>query len=141
MSFIGAILFFACLNIHQVLKIPSFKITNFNRTKKKLSPITENKKEPIISRIPDTNLQNELHEENNSEKIKNEKNFSSPSLDILESEKINTKRKLEKENIKENSSLLERVFKDFNIEVQVMTVKLGLWLLCMRNITCCRNQN
>ena len=125
LSFIGAILFFACLNIHQVLKIPSFKITNFNRTKKKLSPITENKKEPIISRIPDTNLQNELHEENNSEKIKNEKNFSSPSLDILESEKINTKRKLEKENIKENSSLLERVFKDFNIEVQVMTVKLG----------------
>ena len=125
LSFIGAILFFACLNIHQVLKIPSFKITNFNRTKKKLSPITENKKEPIISKIPDTNLQNELHEENNSEKIKNEKNFSSPSLDILESEKINTKRKLEKENIKENSSLLERVFKDFNIEVQVMTVKLG----------------
>ena len=125
LSFIGAILFFACLNIHQVLKIPSFKITNFNRTKKKLSPITENKKEPIILRFPDTNLQNELHEENNSEKIKNEKNFSSPSLDILESEKINTKRKLEKENIKENSSLLERVFKDFNIEVQVMTVKLG----------------
>ena len=125
LSFIGAILFIACLNIHQLLKIPSFKIQNFNRTKKKLSPITEHKKEPIISRIPDTNLQEDFHEEKNSEKIKNEKNFLSPSLDILENEKINTKRKLEKENIKENSNLLERVFKDFNIEVQVMTVKLG----------------
>ena len=125
LSCIGAFLFIACLNIHQLLKIPTFKIQNFNRTKKKLSSKPENKKEPIISRIPDTNLQDDFHEENNSEKIKNEKNFSSPSLDILENEKINTKRKLEKENIKENSNLLERVFKDFNIEVQVKTVKLG----------------
>ena len=52
-------------------------------------------------------------------------NFSSPSLDILENEKINSNRKLEKENIKENSNLLERDFKDSNIEVQVITVKLG----------------
>lgn len=125
LSFIGVVLFFSCLNIHQLLKIPSFKIQNFSRTKKKLSPISENKKEPIISRISDINLQNDFHKENNSEKIKNEKIFSSPSLDILENEKVNTKRKLEKENIKENSSLLERVFRDFNIEVQVMTVKLG----------------
>ena len=36
LSFIGAILFIACLNIHQLLKIPSFKIQNFNRTKKKI---------------------------------------------------------------------------------------------------------
>ena len=125
LSFIGIILFFACLNIHHFLKIPSFKIQNFNRTKKKLSSISENKKEPIISRIQSTNLQNDSHKEDNSEKIKNERSFSSPSLDILENEKIHTKRKLEKENIKENSSLLERVFKDFNIEVRVMTVKLG----------------
>jgi S-DNA-T family DNA segregation ATPase FtsK/SpoIIIE len=126
LSFIGAILFFACINIHQLLKIPTFKIQNFFRTEKKLSPISKNKKEPIISKILDTKLENNFHKENNTEKVKiNERGFASPSLDILENEKINTKRKLEKENIKENSSLLERVFKDFNIEVQVMTVKLG----------------
>jgi len=126
LSFIGVILFFACLNIHQLFKIPSFKFQNFTRTEKKLSPISKNKKEPIISKISNSNIENNIHRKNNVEKIKiDEGSFSSPSLDILEGEKINTKRKLEKENIKENSDLLERVFKDFNIEVQVMTVKLG----------------
>ena len=126
LSFIGIVLFFACLNIHQLLKMPSFKIQKFNRTEKKLTPIFKNKKEPIISRIPDVKSENNIHEGNNTEKIKiDERIFSSPSLDILESEKVNTKRKLEKENVKENSNLLERVFKDFNIEVQVITVKLG----------------
>ena len=38
LSFIGVILFFACLNIHQLFKIPSFKLQNFTRTEKKLSP-------------------------------------------------------------------------------------------------------
>ena len=120
-SFIGVILFFSSVNIHQLLKIPSFKIQKFIKSEKKLSTISENKKEPIISSIS-----NNYPEENNDNKIKIDKgNFSSPSLDILENEKINNKRKLEKENIKENSNLLERVFKDFNIEVKVMTVKLG----------------
>ena len=126
LSFIGVILFFSCLNIDQLFKIPSFKIQNFTKTKKKFSTISENKKEPIISSIPNKDLKNNYREENNDKEIKIDKsNFSSPSLDILENEKINTKRKHEKENIKENSSLLERVFRDFNIEVQVMTVKLG----------------
>ena len=126
LSFIGVILFFSCLNIHQLFKIPLFKIQNFTKTKKKFSIIYKNKKEPIISRIPNQDMGNNYREENNDKKIKIDKNnFSSPSLDILENEKINTKRKHEKENIKENSSLLERVFRDFNIEVQVMTVKLG----------------
>ena len=126
LSFIGVILFFSCLNINQLLKIPSFKIQNFIKTEKKFSTISKNKKEPIISSIRNKDSENEYREENNYKKIKIDKsNFSSPSLDILENEKINTKRKHEKENIKENSSLLERVFRDFNIEVQVITVKLG----------------
>ena len=35
------------------------------------------------------------------------------------------KKKLDKENIKSNSNLLEKVFQDFNIDIQVVNVKLG----------------
>ena len=126
LTFAGVILFFSCLNIHHLFKIPRFKIQNIFKNEKKQSVIAENKKEPIISRIPKNNEEIQSQEENKNRTIKvNEKIFSSPSLDILESEKINSKRKLEKENIKENSNLLEKVFHDFNIEVQVMTVRLG----------------
>ena len=126
LTFAGVILFFSCLNIHNLFKIPRFKIQNIFKNEKKQPSIAENKKEPIISRIPKNNEEIQSQEENKNRTIKvNEKIFSSPSLDILESEKINSKRKLEKENIKENSNLLEKVFHDFNIEVQVMTVRLG----------------
>ena len=120
LSIVGVILFFACLDIYQLFKFPSFKISNFVKTEEKLSTISKSKKEPIISKLPESII------ENQNRKIQtNEKKFSSPSLDILENEKINSNRKLEKENIKENSSLLEKVFNDFNIDVKVMTVKLG----------------
>ena len=120
LSLVGLILFFTCLNFHQLFKIPSFKIGNFLKAKENSSKISKSKKEPIISKIPESIIEN-----TNSKIHAIEKNFSSPSLDILENEKINSNRKLEKENIKENSSLLEKVFNDFNIEIKVMTVRLG----------------
>ena len=121
----GVVLFFICLDITKFLKIPRIKIKSFSNNQRKAPTYTEKKKEPIISNLHTSNLKNE--EKNDYENIKDNDvlSFSSPSLDILENEKINTNRKLEKENIKENSNLLERVFKDFNIEVQVKTVKLG----------------
>ena len=126
LTFVGIVLFLSCLNIHKLFKIPRFKIQNFFKNEKKQPAIAENKKEPIISRIPNNNMEIKSQAENKNRNIKvDEKNFSSPSLDILESENINSKRKIEKENIKENSNLLEKVFQDFNIEVQVMTVRFG----------------
>jgi S-DNA-T family DNA segregation ATPase FtsK/SpoIIIE len=52
-------------------------------------------------------------------------NFSTPSLDILDSNEPvkNNKKKLE--NIEQSSELLEKVFADFNIEIKVINVKLG----------------
>ena len=126
LSIIGVILFLSCLNIHQLFEIPSFKIQNFLKKEKRLSNVSYNKKEPIISGMQVSNLVSKPIEGDHEATTNFERNnFSSPSLDILENEKINSNRKLEKENIKENSNLLERVFKDFNIEVQVITVKLG----------------
>ena len=126
LTFIGIILFIACLNIHQYLKLPSLKIRNFAKNENKTPIYPKIKKEPIISQIPTTNINKERISENkNIQKEFSKSNFSSPSLDILENEKVNSKRKIEKENIEENSNLLEKVFKDFNIEIKVMTVKLG----------------
>ena len=126
LTFIGIILFIACLNIHQYLKLPSLKIRNFAKKENKTPIYPKIKKEPIISQIPTNNINKERISENkNIQKEFSKNNFSSPSLDILENEKVNSKRKIEKENIEENSNLLEKVFKDFNIEIKVMTVKLG----------------
>jgi S-DNA-T family DNA segregation ATPase FtsK/SpoIIIE len=126
LTFIGIILFIACLNIHQYLKLPSLKIRNFAKKENKTPIYPKIKKEPIISQIPTTNINKErISEHKNIQKEFSKSNFFSPSLDILENEKVNSKRKIEKENIEENSNLLEKVFKDFNIEIKVMTVKLG----------------
>ena len=47
---------------------------------------------------------------------------SSFSLEILETDNALAKKKLDKENIKANSNLLESVFQDFNIDIQVVNV-------------------
>ena len=51
--------------------------------------------------------------------------YYSPSLEILETDNSFSKTKVEEENIKTNSTLLEKVFDDFNIDIQVINVKLG----------------
>ena len=127
LSFIGVVLIFTALNIHQFLTIPKFKMQNLFKHGKKLPVSSINqKKEPIISGIQVSGIEESRAYENKGVKSEiKEESFFSPSLDILENEKINSSRSLEKENFKENSSLLEKVFKDFNIDVQVMAVKLG----------------
>ena len=84
LTFIGIILFIACLNIHQYLKLPSLKIPNFAKNENKTPIYPKIKKEPIISQIPTTNINKERISENkNIQKEFSKSNFSSPSLDIL----------------------------------------------------------
>ena len=76
------------------------KIRNFAKNENKRPIYPKIKKEPIISQIPTTNINKERISENkNIQKEFSKSNFSSPSLDILENEKVNSKRKIEKENI------------------------------------------
>ena len=120
----GTIIFFLSLDILQKLKFP-----NFNFKKQSYSPKSKfdqkiQKKEPFIKKL---NLKSDEDTDVNIfSNIKNEKrnNYESPSLDILEN-KINNQKKSSKELIDENSSLLENVFTDFNIEVKVINVKFG----------------
>jgi S-DNA-T family DNA segregation ATPase FtsK/SpoIIIE len=60
-----------------------------------------------------------------SSKAQDYKNYSSPSLDILENGNIQKKKIKNSSNIEESSELLEKVFADFNITINVINVKLG----------------
>ena len=128
LTFLGFIVFFFSQNILSLLKIPRIKFNFFSKQDNKNNSITQKiKKEPIIS----NNQENFLYEEEENQEYDNEENFDqktkyfSPSLEILDSNNTSSQKKMEKENFKADSDLLEKVFQDFNIEIQVVNVKLG----------------
>ena len=123
-TIMGTAIFFLSLDILKTFKLPRLNFNKQNSLSKSKSDYKMQKKDPIISTTPlssemkiglDKSLENKNYVENN---------YSSPSLDILEN-KINNQNKTNKDNIEKNSNLLESVFADFNIEVKVVSVKLG----------------
>ena len=128
LSILGVFMYSFSQNIIHLFRLPKFQINELfkNRTKKD-SESNKIKKDPIIKNINDTlsNDVGDIDERLASVNSVTEKTFSSPSLEILESNKSSTEKKLDKENIKSNSDLLEQVFQDFNIDIQVVNVKLG----------------
>ena len=52
-------------------------------------------------------------------------NYLSPSLEILDTKNQLSKNNNGNENMKANSELLEKVFEDFNIDIEVVNVKYG----------------
>ena len=128
LSILGVFMYSFSQNIIHLFRLPKFQINELfkNRTKKD-SESNKIKKDPIIKNINDTlsNDVGDIEERLRSVNSVTEKTFSSPSLEILESNKSSTEKKLDKENIKSNSDLLEQVFQDFNIDIQVVNVKLG----------------
>ncbi len=128
LTFIGMCIYFFSQGIFNLFKIPKFKYDNIfkNNNDSKVN-INKIKKEPIINNTHKDNLNLEEDNENyNDERSLDEKiKYFSPSLEILETDNSLANRKLDKENIKANSNLLEKVFQDFNIDIQVVNVKLG----------------
>tara|TARA_A100001011_G_scaffold161222_1_gene169586 strand:- start:5 stop:2077 length:2073 start_codon:yes stop_codon:yes gene_type:complete len=127
LTFIGVLIYLISQRIFILLRIPKFKLNNFFKNNNKNQVAYKIKKEPIINNIHEDNLsQEEKGEEYVDKKIFNQKTkYFSPSLEILETNNALAKKRLDKENIKSNSDLLERVFQDFNIDIQVINVKLG----------------
>ncbi len=128
LTFLGLVVFFFSQNILSLLKIPRIKFNIFSKQDNKNNSITQKiKKEPIIS----NNQKNFLYEEEENQEYDNEENFDqktkyfSPSLEILDSNNTSSQKKMEKENFKADSDLLEKVFQDFNIEIRVVNVKHG----------------
>ncbi len=128
LTFTGILIYFLSQNLFSFFKFQSIKINNFFVSKKQnKDSIIKVKKEPIINTISTDNVaqENINKEYENEEFLDIKTKYSSPSLEILETDNTFAKKKLDKENIKSNSNLLEKVFQDFNIDIQVVNVKLG----------------
>ena len=128
LSFVGFFIYVLSQNIISLFKFPRIRFNKiFKDNQQKDSRNYKGKKEPIINNISSTysNEEKESMEEDGVTEIsKQKKTFFSPSLEILESDNSSAKQ-IDKENIKANSNLLEQVFQDFNIDIQVVNVKLG----------------
>jgi S-DNA-T family DNA segregation ATPase FtsK/SpoIIIE len=131
LSFAGVILFLYTQNI-LYFKVPRVRLSKIFQHKEVELKKQIQKKEPVILNrsINITNATEDNDEVERSSSALNTKqkevnNFSTPSLDILDSNEPvkNNKKKLE--NIEQSSELLEKVFADFNIEIKVINVKLG----------------
>ncbi|MDB2635844.1 DNA translocase FtsK [Alphaproteobacteria bacterium] len=131
LSFAGVILFLYTQNI-LYFKVPRVRLSKiFQHKEVELKKQTQKKEPVILNRsINITNATEDNDEVEHSSGALNTKqkelnNFSTPSLDILDSNEPvkNNKKKLE--NIEQSSELLEKVFADFNIEIKVINVKLG----------------
>ena len=128
LSFFGLSIYLLSQNILTIFRFPKISFKKiFERNVPNDSLNTKIKKDPFINNIStDSSLDiNDLNEENESIKSEKKSEYLSPSLEILDSNNALAKNRLDKENIKANSDLLERVFQDFNIEIQVINVKHG----------------
>jgi S-DNA-T family DNA segregation ATPase FtsK/SpoIIIE len=123
LTIFGSILFIVSTNLFVIFKLPKINFSKLKIVEKKIysKPI---KKEPVIKQM---NISNSKlsGKETDSSKAEGYKNYSSPSLDILENGNIQKKKLKNSSNIEESSELLEKVFADFNITINVINVKLG----------------
>ena len=127
LTFIGISIYMISQNFLDLFKISKPKLNNiFKRDNRNSISGNKIKKEPIINNISSNNYtQDEINENIDEVPLNQKTKYFSPSLEILETDNASAKKRLDKENIKANSNLLESVFQDFNIDVRVVNVKLG----------------
>ena len=123
LSIIGLSMFIFSQNIFQLFKFPKINIVSvIKKSGKKKINKTYVKKDPIINTVLQTNdNENEEYKDDNNLEI----NYLSPSLEILDTKNQLSKSNNDNENMKANSELLEKVFEDFNIDIEVVNVKYG----------------
>ena len=127
LTFIGISIYMLSQNFLGLFKISKPKLNNiFKRDNQNSLSGNKIKKEPIINNISSNNYtQDEINENIDEVSLNQKTKYFSPSLEILETDNASAKKRLDKDNIKANSDLLESVFRDFNIDVQVVNVKMG----------------
>ena len=125
LSILGILIYFFSQNIFYLFKFPKINYSKlFRSEEKKVNTI---KKEPLINSVSlsPVNTKDEEEYENSHQSQKLKSNYHSPSLEILDTGVTIEKSRQGKANIQSNSDLLEKVFDDFNIEIQVINVRLG----------------
>ena len=128
LSLIGILIFLFSQNILHLFKVPKIKFSNLiKRSNDMKLANTQVKKDPVINNVIETQSHevNDLNDIAYENDTKLENNYLSPSLEILDASNELVKDKNDNDNIKANSDLLEKVFEDFNISIQVINVKLG----------------
>ncbi len=127
LSFIGLFIFLLSQNIIYFFRFPRINKMRIFKINKKESLKPHVKKEPIINNIRTENSSGEdiLSNDENDVTKNYKSSYLSPSIEILEKDNTFSESKNAKHNIKANSELLEKVFEDFNIDIQVVNVKLG----------------
>ena len=128
LSILGLLLYFFSQGLVKLIKLPRFNSISLPKFEIKKREIAKRaiKKEPIINKINMNNLVSREAVKFTKSNLNYEtKKSYSPSLEILDSDGLLSKKKLDTNKIKDNSELLERVFADFNIEIKVINVKLG----------------
>ena len=128
LSIAGLLIFLFSQNIIYLFKIPKINFNNLlrNDNESKFRK-TQMKKDPIINNAINVNDQeiDNLHKGKYENESNAKDNYLSPSLEILETNHSSFNNKNDKENLKKYSDLLEKVFEDFNIDIQVVNVKHG----------------
>ncbi len=126
-SFIGFLIYLFSQNIVSLIKFPKIKLSKIIIKNKEVYQTAKVKKDPIINNLNSNSSEktNDFEEEYQANQSKEKSEYLSPSLEILESNNAVAKKKLDADNIKANSNLLEKVFQDFNIEIKVINVKHG----------------
>ena len=124
LSSVGLIIYLLSQNIFSLIKLPKLNFNSLLAKTKEVENIT-NKKDPIINNTLSLDRDIGFEDESSSQDTISSRIYSSPSLDILESDGKTKKNKLDDSDIKTSSTLLENVFLDFNIEIKVINVKLG----------------
>ena len=128
LSVLGIVIFLFSQNIFSLFAISKLNVSKiFRYDANKSNTFNKVKKEPLINSISSSQIDIEVKGElkNEVEDIDLQSSYHSPSLDILDANKSNDKNKTDELNIKANSELLEKVFEDFNIDIQVVNVRLG----------------
>ena len=128
LTIFGIMLLIISLNLFSFLRLPKLNMRRVFVKKEIVHKNQNLKKEPIINTVVDSSrAQNTTRApvKNFTKEGELSIKYNSPSLDILDSSSTSLKHQKSKENIQENSELLERVFADFNIEIKVINVKLG----------------
>jgi len=127
-SSIGVVIFLLIQNMLVFFKLPKINLSSLVDMKKNPEKKII-KKEPLIKN--NLNLINQEFKEAPSSQEdskghkKSNNSYLSPSLDILDSNSNTDQKNKNQLNIEERSGLLERVFEDFNIKINVKNVKIG----------------
>ena len=126
LSFFGILLYLFSQNINSLISIPKFKFNKLSiKSNQKDNFNKYGRKEPIVNNFISKHSTEDV-EGIEEEEIHNQKNpYLSPSLEILDTNNSLGQKEYDKESKKANSELLEKVFQDFNIDIQVVNVKLG----------------